>query len=327
MKLLLSLFLIFSLMGCSSKRDKTVFLAILARNKAHTLPKYLECIDSLDYNKKAITVYINTNNNKDETEDLLLDWMEKNRSSYKEIIFESHSMEELLQDQTLPHQWEPRRLKALGLIRNKSLKLAIDSKADFYFVADCDNFVTPETLKLLVEKNLPIVAPLLITIPGPITASNFWGDIDENGYYKDHPFYYQILYYAIRGTFKVPVVHCTYLIRSDYLSKLGYIDGSDQYEFMVFSKMARDQGIDQYICNELDFGTQYFDSGAIDLETERVIFKYLMETGKRAQIHETDDEIVVELDGGKKLIVNRLTGERSIVNIDERETASCADGQ
>jgi len=310
MKWILTFIFTIALAGCSPKRDKTVFLAILARNKAHTLPKYLECIDHLDYNKKAITVYINTNNNKDETEEILIDWMEKNRSLYKEILFESHSVEELLDDQTLPHQWEPTRLRALGLIRNKSLQLAIESGVDFYFVADCDNFVTPETLKTLVDKNLPIVAPLLITIPGPLNMSNFWGDINEYGYYKDHPFYYQILHYAVRGTFKVPVVHCTYLIRSDCLPKLGYIDGSDQYEFMVFSKKARDQGIDQYICNELDFGTQYFDVGDVDLETEQVIFNYLMEQGKRAPLHVSEEQIIVELNEGKNLIVNRKTGER-----------------
>ena len=50
-----------------------ILLAILARNKEHVLPDYLNCIYNQTYNKKLITIYINTNNNCDATEQILRD--------------------------------------------------------------------------------------------------------------------------------------------------------------------------------------------------------------------------------------------------------------
>ena len=70
----------------------TVFLTILARNKAHMLPYYLRCLDELEYDKQLITVYINTNNNVDATEEILREWVDKNKSNYRQILFERHEV-------------------------------------------------------------------------------------------------------------------------------------------------------------------------------------------------------------------------------------------
>ncbi len=257
--------------------DKTVLLAILARNKAHTLPKYLECIDKLEYNKKAITVYINTNNNSDETEKILRVWAKKNKKLYKKILFDAHSAQELKGDKTRPHLWSPNRLKVLGGIREKSMQKAIEHKCDFYFVADCDNFLTPPSLKTLVSKNKPIIAPMLEPVPGPQTFVNFFYGVTPEGHYKDHPLYSEIRKRSIKGTFAAPFVDCTYLIRSDEIPNLGYIDSSEDLECIIFSRIAREQGVEQYICNEMDFGTSFIPSRDIDIETERKIAKQLLD--------------------------------------------------
>src|SRR3972149_7992888 len=65
-----------------------ILLTILARNKAHVLLKYLECIDNLDYNKKLIYIYINTNNNIDNTLEILQEWSKNNQHKYAKIDFE-----------------------------------------------------------------------------------------------------------------------------------------------------------------------------------------------------------------------------------------------
>lgn len=39
------------------KLEPTVFIAILARNKAHTLPYFLDLIDKLDYPKERIAIW------------------------------------------------------------------------------------------------------------------------------------------------------------------------------------------------------------------------------------------------------------------------------
>src|SRR3989337_3845662 len=85
-------FLIFVFLLCFpallfTQEDKTVLLAILARNKAHTLPYYLNYINNLDYNKKNISVYIHTNNNIDATAKILDEWASAHIAEYRYIDF------------------------------------------------------------------------------------------------------------------------------------------------------------------------------------------------------------------------------------------------
>jgi hypothetical protein len=248
-----------------------VLLAVLARNKAHVLERYLNCIDSLDYNKKLITIYINTNNNQDSTKKMLEDWVVKNGPRYEKVIFESH--EEASIEQTRPHEWSADRFKLLASIRNRSLQQAKEEKCDYYFVVDCDNFIIPCTLQEMIKKDKPIIAPLLKAIPERQDSySNYFCRVTPTGYYENDPDYLKILGGEMRGTFQVPVVHCTYLIKAEYLSTLNYLDGTDDYEFVIFSRLARQKGIDQYICNEKEFGTliHFHDDIALEEEKRRV---------------------------------------------------------
>lgn len=234
---------------------ETVFVSILARNKAHVLPKYLECIENLDYDKSAITIYINTNNNDDATEEILEEWAKKHEDAYHEILFENHNVKELDKDESTPHRWSTGRFKVLGMIRTKSLRLAEEKRCDFYFVVDCDNFITQSTLKTLVAKDKPMIAPMLSSFPEKGNSySNFFYDIDTRGYAKYHPEYFSIFNRTKVGTFEVPVIHCTYLIRKDALPYLKYVDETDDYEFVILSRVARENNIPQFICNEENFG-------------------------------------------------------------------------
>lgn len=253
---------------------QTVLLAILARNKAHVLPDYLKCIENLDYNKKAITIYINTNNNEDETFEILNEWAKKNRKRYHKIIFNVHEVTDLAP--TKPHEWTVQRFKVLGGIRNRSLQVAKERNCHFYFVVDCDNFITPCTLSELIKKNKPIIAPMLRAIPEPGDPySNFVCDINEGGYEKDHPDYDLILQRKKTGIFRVPIVHCTYLIKTQFLDRLGYIDNTKHHEFVVFSRMARNNGVPQFICNEKNFGVLLHHSTKLTLREEQLAVKKL----------------------------------------------------
>lgn len=253
---------------------ETVFLSILARNKAHVLPKYLECIENLDYDKSAITIYINTNNNDDETEEILEEWARKHEDAYYEILFENHEVKELEGDSSGPHEWNTNRFKVLGMIRAKSLRLAEEKGCDFYFVVDCDNFITPNTLKTLVAKDKPMIAPMLISFPEKGDSySNFFCDIDPNGYYKQAQEYFSILNKRKIGTFEVPVIHCTYLIRNDALPYLTYVDGTVDFEFVILCREARKNKIPQFICNEENFGTLLHFFWDVSLQEEVAIVK------------------------------------------------------
>ena len=82
------------------------------------------------------------------------------------------------------------------------------------------------------------------------TYSNYHADIDENGYYKDIPLYYELLYQTIKDIKEVPVVHCTYFIHRDLLSDstgINYKDKTNDYEYVIFSRNARKNSIKQYL--------------------------------------------------------------------------------
>ncbi len=235
------------------KKNK-VLIAILARNKAHVLPHYLDCLFKLDYPKENIHIYINTNNNTDNTLDILQKWQIDNINNYASIQLEN--IEQVIENSNdNPHEWTASRFKILGKIRQNSMLYAIQMNCEYYFVIDCDNFITPNTLSVLIGENKSIIAPMLKSVPEPNDVySNFFTDTDANGYFKSNPMY--MLYYNrnVIGTFKVPVVHCTYLIKTEYIPKLHYLDDTNRHEFVIFSESARKNNIEQYLCNKYKFG-------------------------------------------------------------------------
>jgi len=229
-----------------------VFIAIIARNHEHVLPTYLDCIDKLDYNKKNISVYITTYNNIDKTEEFLTQWADAHKNEYESVEVKSHVVNAL--GSADPHEWTPRKRKALAKIKSESLQKAIEKNTDFYFAVNCDNYIAPQTLRVLIEKNRPIIAPMLTSASNDL-YSNFFCAVSSNGYFASHPDYERIVRKEKKGTFNVPVVHCTYLVRKDVFSQVSYIDGTDDFDFVIFARSARLNGIPQYICNEQKFGT------------------------------------------------------------------------
>ena len=52
-----------------------VTIAILAKNKGHSLPLYLKCILDQTFPKDKTYIYIRTNNNTDDTVQILKEWV------------------------------------------------------------------------------------------------------------------------------------------------------------------------------------------------------------------------------------------------------------
>ncbi len=269
----------------STEEPKNVLLAILARNKAHTLPPFLQCIENLDYPKDHICIYINTNNNSDNTKEILDQWRHKNQQLYRLILVDDAEHPAL--SDTKPHEWTPDRFSVLGKIRNLSLQRTLQCNCDYYFTADCDNFIAPCTLKTLISKDKPIVAPMLMGLPkyrDPFC--NFFTACDPYGYYEYTPDYSKILDRQKIGTFRVPVVHQTYLIKKEYIDDLNYLDESPYHEFVVFSRIAREKGIDQYICNEELFGTFLHYPDTYSLEDEKEAFEDIYRNHKNGNLYD-----------------------------------------
>ena len=222
-----------------------VLLAILAKQKERTLPFYLRCIEALDYPKASIVLYVRTNNNTDRTADILKDWIARVGDQYAHTEFETSDVPESVERFDV-HEWNATRFKVLARLRQESMERALQSNCDYYFVVDVDNFIKPNTLKELISMRLPIVAPLLRHVDESNPYSNFHEKIDRNGYFVNSDEYFWLLNQRVKGLCKVPVVHCTYLVRSDVIPLLSYDDNSSRHEYVVFSDSARKNGVPQY---------------------------------------------------------------------------------
>lgn len=229
---------------------ETVTIAILAKDKAHTLKEYLNCIERQTWPKNKTYIYIRTNNNNDNTAEILKNWVQKVKHLYLDIYFDDSNVQEPVQNYK-QHEWNCTRFKVLGKVRQDSVKRAKYNDSH-YFVADCDNFIKPHVIETLLRLNLPIVAPFLRDANS--YYSNYHTAIDKNGYFLGSPIYYLIFNQEFKGITEVPVVHCSYLIRKEYLDFISYDDDSYRYEYVIFSDCARKSKIPQYIDNRELYG-------------------------------------------------------------------------
>jgi hypothetical protein len=265
-----------------------VLLHVLAKDKEHLLDHWLKTqLDEIDYPKNRIGLYIRTNDNKDNTEATLDDWIIKQRGAddcpddtypWFNIEFDNSSVDDSIKKYDT-HEWNAHRFKLLGALRQEGIQYAIDQDYDFYYTCDVDNFVQPDTLKQLVSYNLPVVAPLIRYALGKEEHkpyANYHNIASNNGYYLDNFAYYRILNGEVRGLIKCDVVHCTYLINKETLKEINYVDGTDDYEYVIFSRTLREKGIVQYLDN-----TRLY--GYLTLEEDLDAVKKWMETLNASQ--------------------------------------------
>jgi glycosyltransferase involved in cell wall biosynthesis len=241
--------------GKTISSDTPVVIAILAKDKAYCLSFFLQCILNQTFSKKNTHLYIRTNDNNDSTEDILNDFVKKHKDEYASVFFDASSIDSTVR-QYKEHEWNSERFRLLGEIRMESVNYAKERGAH-YFVVDVDNFIVPKTLEQLVaNQSLGVISPMLECKQhdGPSQYSNFHYDVDENGYYKQHPNYHQLIERKLTGIVRVAVVHCTYFIRNDLLEAVKYDDSSKRYEYVIFSDTLRKKDIPQYLDNRMWYG-------------------------------------------------------------------------
>jgi len=252
------------------QNEEYVTIAILAKDKAHALPLYLQQIENQTYPASKIKLYIRTNNNRDHTAVLLEQWIEKVRDRYSEIHFDSGDVEEPVHEYS-PHDWNSLKLQVLVRLRQESVEWA-KSRKTHYFVVDCDNFIAPDTLEILLNTGLPVIGPLLRNGDDPSSNySNYHFVTDENGYYRHSTLYYDILNQTIKGLIEVEVIHCTYLVREEVLDFVRYDDGSYRFDYVMFSDNLRKLGIPQYIDNRRLYGKLTFCDTENEFNSKNII--------------------------------------------------------
>ena len=248
--------------------DSYVVLAILAKDKEVSLSFYLQCIYNQTYDKKYIHLYIRTNDNNDNTQDILLNYINTYGHEYASVYYDDTDITEEVK-KIANHEWNVLRFHILGKIRQESIEHAIKLNAH-YFVVDCVNFIIPCTLEnMMKNKNMGVISPMLKngytdTIKSDLYTdsyktnnifySNYHYDVDENGYFKNNVNYYAIINYDITALIRVCCVHCVYFIPNKYLPLVCYNDNSNRYEYVIFSESMRKYSIPQYIDNTKKYG-------------------------------------------------------------------------
>jgi hypothetical protein len=227
-----------------------IVFAVLAKDKAHCLPIFLDCLRNQEYPKKLIHLYIRTNDNKDSTEIVLKEFIDSYGELYGSVFFDSSSLDLSLK-QYGQHEWNTKRFKILGSIRQASIEYARKIGAD-YFIVDCDNLIHPFTLSSMVSlRSLGVISPML---DSRTAYSNYHYTVDSKGYFENSDMYYSIRNRKVKGIFDVEVVHCIYYIRNDLLEHVSYDDESGRYEYVIFSDFLRKKKIGQYLDNRRVFG-------------------------------------------------------------------------
>jgi len=236
-----------------------VTIAILAKQKAAVLPLYLQCLAEQDYPKHRIHLYVRTNDSTDGTEALLEVWLNSMGHQYRSVKFDNRSCDPSLKDLAI-HDWKDRRrFVVLNRLREESVRYAIANGSDYYFIADCDNWILPWTLSSLVRLDAPVVAPLLRHVDPPRYYSNYHHKVSPEGWYVESPEYYPIWAQKWPGLHVVDCVHCTYLVRRDVLPSTYYEDPEyprlgNRYDYVVFSECLRKLGVPQLLDNREIYG-------------------------------------------------------------------------
>jgi len=186
--------------------DFTVMISVLVKNRGHCISKVFDGINALNYPKKNVIVYVNIGQSKDDTKTIVNDY---SFEGYKDVIIKENDIN-------------------TSDTQELMLTTARKKEVDYLFVVDSDIVLeNKDTLQQLINQNRSIIAPMVTKKKIPFW-SNFWGDVDDNFFYKriSEPYfnYFDIVNREKIGVWNVPVVHSCYLIdiNGKHVDRLSY---------------------------------------------------------------------------------------------------------
>lgn len=139
----------------------------------------------------------------------------------------------------------------------KSIDDFLNTDSDYYFhILDGYIFKNKNTLIDCLNQNKNIIAPLF-RIKNE-AWSNFWGDIDTNGYYKRSFDYFDILNRDKKGCWNVPYITGVFLINKQTIinnySIFNSLDNFNEDKDMILCEEFRNNGIFMYLINYEEYG-------------------------------------------------------------------------
>ncbi|XP_029658681.1 glycosyltransferase 25 family member [Formica exsecta] len=237
-------------------KEPTVLIAILVRNKAHTLPYFLSLLERQDYPKKRICLWIRSDNNVDRSIEILNKWISLEGEKYHSLNVQLNATSTRFEDERTFANWSPRRFAHVIDLREQALNHARQIWADFIWMLDADVFLTnSSTIRDLVFKGYTVVAPLLRSDG---LYSNFWAGMREY-YYMRTDLYEPILLREKTGCHNVPMVHSAVLIdlrrydsdRLTYKSEELIAYNGPEDDIIIFAIGANKSDVPLFVCNEI----------------------------------------------------------------------------
>ncbi|XP_017043782.1 glycosyltransferase 25 family member [Drosophila ficusphila] len=269
--------LLVSVLVCISGQDEedyqeppTILIALLVRNKAHTLPMFLSYLEQQDYPKERIAFWLRCDHSQDDSIDLLRKWLDHSADLYHSVNYVFEPEEKSYANESSQYEWPASRFKHLIALKEEAFQYGRDIWADFVFFLDADVLLTSkEALKTLTSLQLPIVSPMLIS---ESLYSNFWCGMTEDYYYRRTDEYKEIYHVKKQGSFPVPMIHTAVLVNINHKAtrnltfdknKLVELQTSRGQEplydgpvddIIVFAISANSSGTPLHICNDINFG-------------------------------------------------------------------------
>ncbi|KAF5273202.1 hypothetical protein FQR65_LT17183 [Abscondita terminalis] len=183
----------------SLKDLPSVVLAIFIETATPFMDEFFIKILDLEYPKERMHLFIH--NNVKYHIPQVQSFIDQHSSSYK-------SFKQITPDDSIA-EWNARDL---------SLDHCLQKECDLYFAVDSlAHLDNPYSLRLLIEQNRTIVAPMLVR---PEKAwSNFWGALTKDGFYARSHDYLDIVHNKRKGLWNVPFINTCYLVNATVLKK------------------------------------------------------------------------------------------------------------
>ena len=242
-------------------KKPSILVAILVRNKQHTLPYFLTQFEQLSYPKQRLSLFIRSDHNQDQSIPILEQWLLHNKNYYHSInSFLDDRGPNKYHDEKLPTDWTDSRFDKVIALKEEALFEAHKIWADYIWFLDADVLITqPDLINIMIQKNKPLIAPMLNSLG---TYSNYWGGMSEDYWYVRTEEYIPILERKNKGCFEVPMIHsCVFVDLNRKLSEklsfdpenvTGYAGPTD--DIITFAISSKELGLEMTICNEEIYG-------------------------------------------------------------------------
>ena len=132
---------------------------------------------------------------------------------------------------------------------------------DYWFIGDISHKITDlDMFQTLVSSNFQIVSPMLVGTNNNF-YSNFWGDVESDGFYKRSFDYFKIQQREYKGYWNVPFISSSIMVSSSKYEEIKKsmnkesIKNNEVSNFdMYFSRSIRTRYNFMYIVNYQDYG-------------------------------------------------------------------------